>query len=105
MKTKSPDDDFDLEAGHVFAEQGFRFDFDFELLVKLFRKGYRPAELPVNYRSRSFKERKKMRMLCDPLIWLQAVARLGFSKIDPLKAVGKDQTSATPKAAHHELPG
>jgi hypothetical protein len=36
-----------------------RFDFDFELLIKLIRKGYRPIELPVNYRSRSFKEGKK----------------------------------------------
>ncbi|HAO79535.1 MAG TPA: glycosyltransferase family 2 protein, partial [Verrucomicrobia subdivision 3 bacterium] len=26
-----------------------RFDFDFELLIKLIRKGYRPVELPVNY--------------------------------------------------------
>ena len=30
-----------------------RFDFDFEIVIKLLRKGYRPLELPVNYRARS----------------------------------------------------
>ena len=39
-----------------------RFDFDWELLIKLVRKGYRPVEIPVTYRSRSFKEGKKIRM-------------------------------------------
>ena len=38
-----------------------RFDFDIELLIKLVRKGFYPLELPVNYRSRSFKEGKKVR--------------------------------------------
>jgi glycosyltransferase involved in cell wall biosynthesis/2-polyprenyl-3-methyl-5-hydroxy-6-metoxy-1,4-benzoquinol methylase len=71
-----------------------RFDFDFELLIKLIRKGYRPVELPVNYRSRSFKEGKKVRMFRDPLTWLKAVARLRFSKIDLLKSAGKERASA-----------
>lgn len=47
-----------------------RFDFDHELVIKLVRKGYRPLEIPVNYRSRSFKEGKKVRMVRDPLSWL-----------------------------------
>src|ERR1035437_2771660 len=68
-----------------------RFDFDFELLIKLIRKGYRPVELPVNYRSRSFKEGKKVRMFRDPLTWLKALARLRFSKIDPMKVAGQMQ--------------
>ena len=66
-----------------------RFDFDFELLIKLIRKGYRPVELPVNYRSRSFKEGKKVRMFRDPLTWLKALARLRFAKIDPLAVADK----------------
>ena len=33
-----------------------RFDFDFELLIRLMQKGYTPVEIPVNYRSRSFHE-------------------------------------------------
>ncbi len=36
-----------------------RFDFDWELLILLVRRGYRPIEIPVNYRSRSFSEGKK----------------------------------------------
>jgi SAM-dependent methyltransferase len=61
-----------------------RFDFDFELLIKLVRKGYRPIELPVNYRSRSFEEGKKVRMIRDPLTWLVALARLRAAKMDPM---------------------
>ena len=75
----------DCISGLVFECN--RFDFDFELLIKLIRKGYRPVELPVNYRSRSFKEGKKVRMFRDPLTWLKALVRLRFVKIDPMKVV------------------
>jgi glycosyltransferase involved in cell wall biosynthesis/2-polyprenyl-3-methyl-5-hydroxy-6-metoxy-1,4-benzoquinol methylase len=64
-----------------------RFDFDYELLIKLIRKGYQPVELPVNYRSRSFKDGKKVRMFRDPLTWLKALAWLRFVKIEPMKTV------------------
>jgi glycosyltransferase involved in cell wall biosynthesis len=64
-----------------------RFDFDFELLIKLIRKGYHPIELPVNYRSRSFKEGKKVRLFRDPLTWLGAIAWLRFANIDPMRVV------------------
>jgi hypothetical protein len=50
-----------------------RFDFDFEIVIKLVRKGYRPLELPVNYRSRSLKEGKKVTVLRDPMTWLRAL--------------------------------
>ena len=43
-----------------------RFDFDFELVIKLIRKGYRPLEIPVNYRARSFSEGKKVRVFAIP---------------------------------------
>jgi glycosyltransferase involved in cell wall biosynthesis/2-polyprenyl-3-methyl-5-hydroxy-6-metoxy-1,4-benzoquinol methylase len=64
-----------------------RFDFDFELLIKLIRKGHRPVELPVNYRSRSFKEGKKVRMFRDPLTWLGVLLWLRFVKIGPMSVV------------------
>ena len=56
-----------------------RFDFDWELLIKLVRKGYRPIEIPITYRSRSFQQGKKIRMFRDPITWLAAwtVARFG----------------------------
>lgn len=76
-----------------------RFDFDYELLVKLIRKGYRPIELPVNYRSRSFKEGKKVRLFRDPLMWLVALVRLRFENISPLAVIERSHSSrmARPK--------
>jgi SAM-dependent methyltransferase len=64
-----------------------RFDFDIELLVQLLRKGYRPLEIPVSYRSRSFREGKKVSVLRDPWTWLAVLARLRFSRLDPMAVV------------------
>lgn len=64
-----------------------RFDFDFELVIKLLRKGYRPLEIPVNYRSRSLDEGKKVTLIRDPLTWLRALWRFRKS---PLYSFEKD---------------
>ena len=58
-----------------------RFDFDFELLIKLVRNGYKPIEIPVNYRSRSFKEGKKVRVFRDPITWVWAIIKFRLQKI------------------------
>jgi len=58
-----------------------RFDFDWELLIKLVRNGYRPIEIPITYRSRSFQQGKKIRMFRDPFTWLIA---WGKSRFGPL---------------------
>ena len=58
-----------------------RFDFDWELLIKLVRKGYRPIEVPVRYTSRSFKEGKKVSMFRDPPGWLWAWAKYRFQRL------------------------
>ncbi len=58
-----------------------RFDFDWELLIKLVRKGYKPIELPITYRSRSFAEGKKIRMWSDPVTWLKALVKYRFQKL------------------------
>jgi glycosyltransferase involved in cell wall biosynthesis len=58
-----------------------RFDFDWELLIKLIRKGHRPIEIPVSYKSRSFEEGKKIRMWRDPLTWLVAWAKSRFGRL------------------------
>lgn len=58
-----------------------RFDFDFELLIKLVRNGYKPIEIPVNYRSRSFKEGKKVRVFQDPITWIKAIIKFRCQKI------------------------
>lgn len=72
-----------------------RFDFDFELLIRLMQKGYTPAEIPVNYRSRSFKEGKKVSMWRDPLTWLVALARLRTSRVDPLVEIERTRNAQT----------
>lgn len=58
-----------------------RFDFDFELLIKLIRRGFKPLEIPVNYRSRSFAEGKKVRMFADPITWIKAIVKFRFTKV------------------------
>jgi hypothetical protein len=60
-----------------------RFDFDHELVIKLVRKGYRPLEVPVNYRSRSFREGKKVRVFRDPFTWLWVDLKLRFARVLP----------------------
>jgi glycosyltransferase involved in cell wall biosynthesis len=58
-----------------------RFDFDWELLIKLVRKGYKPIEIPVSYHSRSFKEGKKVSMFRDPLTWMLALVKYRFQPL------------------------
>jgi glycosyltransferase involved in cell wall biosynthesis len=58
-----------------------RFDFDYELLLKLIRKGHKPVEVPVNYRSRSFKQGKKIRFFRDPPTWVWAILNFRFVRI------------------------
>jgi hypothetical protein len=83
-----------------------RFDFDYELLVKLIRKGYRPVEIPVNYRSRSFKEGKKVSAFRDPFTWLAALAWLRFCRIDPLAEIERQRASGRAEllASAHDPP-
>jgi hypothetical protein len=60
-----------------------RFDFDHELLIKLVLKGYRPLEIPVNYRSRSFKQGKKIRFFRDPPTWIAADLKYRLRPLRP----------------------
>ncbi len=58
-----------------------RFDFDWELLIKLIRKGHRPIEIPISYQSRSFKEGKKITMFRDPVTWIIAWGKSRFGRL------------------------
>lgn len=60
---------------------GNRFDLDWELVVKLIRKGYMPLELPVNYTSRSFQEGKKISLIADPIICMITLVKSRFSRL------------------------
>jgi SAM-dependent methyltransferase len=67
------------------------FDFDWELAGKLVRCGYDPLEIPVNYRSRSFAEGKKVTMIRDPLTWVRACFK---HRVSPLKGERPDDRAA-----------
>ena len=60
-----------------------RFDFDHELVIKLVLKGYHPLEIPVNYRSRSFKQGKKIRPFRDAASWLVADLKYRLRPLRP----------------------
>lgn len=72
---------FRLDCIHGLEFECNRFDFDWEIVIKLIRRGYIPLEIPVNYRSRSFKEGKKVSLIRDPLTWLRAVVRFRIARI------------------------
>lgn len=67
-----------IEGLHLECD---RFDFDWELTAKLIRAGYPPLEIPVSYRSRSFAEGKKVRMIRDPLSWVRACFKYRFAPL------------------------
>lgn len=62
--------------------QSNRFDFDWELLGKLCRRGYTPLEVPVSYKSRGFGSGKKVKMIKDPITWVIAAVKF---RIEPLE--------------------
>ncbi len=58
----------------------WRFNFDWELVCRLVRRGYVPCEVPVAYRSRSPSEGKKLRIWPDGFEALAAIIRYRFSR-------------------------
>ncbi|HYC70237.1 MAG TPA: glycosyltransferase family 2 protein, partial [Opitutaceae bacterium] len=71
------------------AFHGNHFDFDYELLLKVVRKGYQPAEVPVNYRSRSHAEGKKLYMLRDAPLGLWMITKLRFTPLRRFLTIGE----------------
>ena len=64
-----------------------RFDFDWELVAKIVRRGHQPLEVSVQYHSRGFEAGKKVTMLRDPITWLIALVRFRITPIAPAPAV------------------
>ena len=60
---------------------GNYFDFDYEFLLKIARRGYEPVEVPVNYRSRSHAEGKKLTMRRDAPLGLLMITRLRLIRL------------------------
>jgi glycosyltransferase involved in cell wall biosynthesis len=69
---------FRRESIHGIRFRRNRFDFDFELVCKLLRRGHIPVEVPINYRSRSYAEGKKVRIFRDPITWLRTIIASRF---------------------------
>jgi Glycosyl transferase family 2 len=69
---------FRRDCLHRLTFESNRFDFDWELVGKLVRAGYTPLEIPVNYKSRSFSQGKKVSFFRDPLTWLRACFKYRF---------------------------
>jgi hypothetical protein len=78
---------------HGLVFESNRFDFDWELTAKLVRAGYRPREIPVTYRSRSFSEGKKVSFFKDPLTWVKACFKYRFAELypTPVEAVATEK--------------
>lgn len=72
---------FRRDCLHGLTFTGQRFDFDFELVMKLVRKGYLPLERPVNYNARSFTEGKKVSFFRDGLTWIWVVLKYGYGPL------------------------
>lgn len=70
-----------------------RFDFDIELVAKLVRRGFTPLEIPVSYRSRSFAQGKKIRVLRDPWSWIWACLKYRFAALDERRSTTRGSTS------------
>jgi len=87
----------DCLAGLKF--QANRFDFDYELLIKIVRKGYRPAEIPVNYRSRTFAEGKKVSVVRDPWTWVRAIFKFRSEKLNLLDSWRASKAPGVPESA------
>jgi hypothetical protein len=64
------------------------FDFDYELLLKIVRKGYKPVEVPVNYTSRSHAEGKKISMWRDAPLGILAIIKMRFTPLRKFLKIG-----------------
>ena len=69
---------FRRECLYGLTFDGNRFEIDWEIVIKLIRKGFIPCEIPINYTSRGVKEGKKVRMIKDPLLWIKNFVRYRY---------------------------
>ena len=87
----------DCIAGITFESN--RFDFDYELLFKIARKGYRPIEILVNYRSLSFSEGKKVSVIRDPWTWARAIVKFRWVDLHILEGWRSSLAPRIPEVA------
>jgi glycosyltransferase involved in cell wall biosynthesis len=61
---------------------GRRFEFDWELLALLIRRGHIPQEVEIEYISRSHADGKKVKSFKDPFLWVFYIVYFRFKKIN-----------------------
>lgn len=57
-----------------------RFNLEYGIVIKLIISGHIPREIPVNNRSRSFKQRNKIKLFRDPITRVKALYVFGIRK-------------------------
>jgi glycosyltransferase involved in cell wall biosynthesis len=62
--------------GIAFKEDGFYMDF--EMVIKLIKRGYKPLEIPIRYNARSFGEGKKVNVIKTGLLDLWVMLKYRF---------------------------
>jgi glycosyltransferase involved in cell wall biosynthesis len=65
-----------------YSFTGKRFEFDWELLALLIRKGHIPAEVSIEYTSRNHKQGKKIRPFRDPVMWSFCIIYYRFKTLE-----------------------
>ena len=55
--------------------KGGKFGLDWEIVTRFLRKGYKPVEMQVSYKARSYSEGKKVDLIGNPLEGLKALWR------------------------------
>ena len=80
---------FHRECLYGLELEANRFDLDWEIVIKFIRKGIVPMEIPVNYKSRSFGEGKKVRPLIDPILWIIALLKFRYGRLYSSTASGR----------------
>lgn len=63
--------------GIKLKEDGFHMDW--EIVIKMIKKGIIPMEIPISYKSRSFKEGKKVKVLRDGFLALKTIIKYRFT--------------------------
>ena len=54
------------------------FDLDWEIVIKLCKTGFKPIEVPVSYKARTFEQGKKIRIVRDGFRALWAITKYRF---------------------------
>ena len=75
---------FDVDCMHGINFVGGNFGLDWEIVIRFLRKGYKPVELPISYKARSYEEGKHIALLGTPIEGLKALwhSRIASSVYD-----------------------